>query len=261
MRAVLEDREWTTRRVDRSTVEGPPHRPAISCARSRGAWHCGDPGMQYDTTINDWHTCKTSGRINASNPCSEYMFLNDTACNLASLNLMKFRAARRLRLRRRAFRPAVDVTILAQEIIVDNASYPREKHRREQPPLPSARTGLRQPGRAADEPGAGLRQRRGSGLRGGRDRAHVRRGLPPERRDRRSRRAPSPAIPRTAIVHARRHARSTAAARRSTGSACPSRPLRGRRDRAGTRPRPRRETRLSATARSPCSRRPAPSPS
>ncbi len=62
------------------------------------AWHCGDPGVQYDTTINRWHTCPNSGRINACNPCSEYMFLDDTACNLASINLMKFRGERRQRL-------------------------------------------------------------------------------------------------------------------------------------------------------------------
>ncbi len=65
------------------------------------AWHCGDPGVQYDTTINRWHTCPNSGRINASNPCSEYMFLDDTACNLASINLMKFRQRGR-HVRRRA---------------------------------------------------------------------------------------------------------------------------------------------------------------
>src|SRR4029450_1783788 len=59
-------------------------------AISQAAWECGDPGMQFDTTINDWHTCANTDRINASNPCSEYMFLDDTACNLASLNLMKF---------------------------------------------------------------------------------------------------------------------------------------------------------------------------
>ncbi|MBZ5497551.1 MAG: vitamin B12-dependent ribonucleotide reductase [Acidobacteriia bacterium] len=87
---------------------------------------CGDPGMQFDTTINKWHTCKNSGRINASNPCSEYMFLDDSACNLASFNLMKFvdsngdfDAA--------SFRRAVDIVISAQEFIIDNASYPTDK--------------------------------------------------------------------------------------------------------------------------------------
>ena len=87
---------------------------------------CGDPGMQYDTTINRWHTCKNSGRINASNPCSEYMFLDDSACNLASFNLLKF-VDTEGSFDVEGFRRAVDVMISAQEIIVDNASYPTEK--------------------------------------------------------------------------------------------------------------------------------------
>ena len=87
------------------------------------AWQCGDPGVQYDTTINRWHTCPNSGRINASNPCSEYMFLDDTACNLASINLMKFRQERR-HVRRRAVRSGLPIYFIAQEILVDHASYP-----------------------------------------------------------------------------------------------------------------------------------------
>jgi len=86
----------------------------------------GDPGMQFDTTINDWHTCPASGRINASNPCSEYMHLDDSACNLASLNLMKFvNAAGDFDVA--AFRHAVDVLITAQDIVVDNSSYPTQE--------------------------------------------------------------------------------------------------------------------------------------
>ena len=89
------------------------------------AWQCADPGVQYDTTINQWHTCAGSGRINASNPCSEYMFLDDSACNLASLNLMKFRGEDgSFDIKR--FLHAVRVFIIAQEILVDNASYPTE---------------------------------------------------------------------------------------------------------------------------------------
>jgi ribonucleoside-diphosphate reductase alpha chain len=84
---------------------------------------CGDPGMQFDTTINEWHTCPNSDRINASNPCSEYMFLNDSACNLASINLMKFVDAGG-EFDVASFRAAVDTLIIAQEILVDNASYP-----------------------------------------------------------------------------------------------------------------------------------------
>jgi ribonucleoside-diphosphate reductase alpha chain len=93
---------------------------------AQAAWECADPGMQYDTTINDWHTAPESGRINASNPCSEYMHLDNSACNLASLNLMKF-------LRDdgvfdvAAFKHAVDIVFLAQEIVVGNSSYPTER--------------------------------------------------------------------------------------------------------------------------------------
>ena len=87
---------------------------------------CGDPGMQFDTTINRWHTSKTTARINASNPCSEYMFLDDSACNLASLNLMKF-VGPGGEFDVEAFRHACDTITLAQEIIVDNASYPTER--------------------------------------------------------------------------------------------------------------------------------------
>jgi ribonucleoside-diphosphate reductase alpha chain len=90
------------------------------------AWHCGDPGVQYDSTINRWHTCPNSGRINASNPCSEYMFLDDTACNLASINLMKFRKADgKFDVER--FKTACRVFFIAQEILVDHASYPTKR--------------------------------------------------------------------------------------------------------------------------------------
>ena len=90
------------------------------------AWRCADPGVQYDTTINEWHTCPNSGRINASNPCSEYMHVDDSACNLASLNLMKFRRPDGS-FDTEAFEHAVDVVILAQEIVVSPSSYPTEE--------------------------------------------------------------------------------------------------------------------------------------
>src|SRR4249919_1443273 len=86
-------------------------------------WICGDPGIQYDTTINEWHTSANTDRIYASNPCSEYMFLNDSACNLASLNLMKFRKEDK-EFDVEAFKHACRIVLTAQEIIVDNASYP-----------------------------------------------------------------------------------------------------------------------------------------
>src|SRR5207245_1605833 len=93
---------------------------------AQAAWECADPGMQYDTTINDWHTSPASGRINASNPCSEYMHLDNSACNLASLNLLKFLDADG-RYDMTGFKHAVEVVFTAQEIIVGNSSYPTEK--------------------------------------------------------------------------------------------------------------------------------------
>ena len=100
-------------------------------AIAEAAWECGDPGMQYDTTINDWHTSSNTARINASNPCSEYMFLDDSACNLASLNLRKFQpSADAASFDVEAFKRAVEITILGQEIIVDNAKLPDRRRSR-----------------------------------------------------------------------------------------------------------------------------------
>jgi ribonucleoside-diphosphate reductase alpha chain len=123
MRAAAEDKDWWTKNV----IDGQPAEKLrardLLFKISDSTWHCGDPGMQYDTTVNRWHTSKNTARINASNPCSEYMFLDDTACNLASLNLMKFvNSGGQFDVS--AFKHAVDVTITAQEILVDNASYP-----------------------------------------------------------------------------------------------------------------------------------------
>jgi ribonucleoside-diphosphate reductase alpha chain len=126
MRAVEENKDWWTKNVtDGQPVEKLSARDLLHKI-SDSAWHCGDPGMQYDTTVNRWHTCKNTARINASNPCSEYMFLDDTACNLASLNLMKYLGSNG-QFDVESFRHAVDVTITAQEILVDNASYPTPK--------------------------------------------------------------------------------------------------------------------------------------
>jgi len=126
MQAVEEDRDWWTRNVTDGTPAGKYPARELLHRMAESAWHCGDPGMQYDTTINRWNTCKTTGRINASNPCSEFMFLDDTACNLASLNLMKFLGPNG-QFDIEAFRHAVDITVTAQEILVDNAHYPTEK--------------------------------------------------------------------------------------------------------------------------------------
>jgi ribonucleoside-diphosphate reductase alpha chain len=123
MRAVVEDRDWQTRLVLGGQVcENFKARDVMKMI-AQAAWQCGDPGLQFDTTINDWHTCSNSARINASNPCSEYMFLDDTACNLASLNLMKFRREDG-EFDTEAFGAACRTVITAQEILVDNASYP-----------------------------------------------------------------------------------------------------------------------------------------
>jgi ribonucleoside-diphosphate reductase alpha chain len=123
MRAVVEDREWQTKYVlGGGTCETFKAREMMKMM-AEAAWQCGDPGMQFDTTINDWHTCANTARINASNPCSEYMFLDDTACNLASLNLMKFVRADG-EFDAEGFQAACRTLITAQEILVDNASYP-----------------------------------------------------------------------------------------------------------------------------------------
>jgi ribonucleoside-diphosphate reductase alpha chain len=123
MRAAEEDRDWWTRNVTDGQPAEKMRARDLLYKIADSTWHCGDPGMQYDTTINRWHTSKNTARINASNPCSEYMFLDDTACNLASLNLMKFLGSSG-QFNVTAFKHAVDVTITAQEILVDNASYP-----------------------------------------------------------------------------------------------------------------------------------------
>ena len=123
MRAVERDAEWQTHEVSDGQPAGTYKARDIFRKMADAAHLCGDPGIQYDTTINDWHTSAASDRIYASNPCSEYMFLNDTACNLASLNLMKFVQADG-EFDVDAFRFAAKVTITAQEILVDHASYP-----------------------------------------------------------------------------------------------------------------------------------------
>jgi len=126
MTAVEQDGDWWTR----SVVSGQPkdrYKARDLLRQIAEATHqCGDPGMQFDTTINRWHPCRNTARINASNPCSEYMFLDDSACNLSSLNLMKFLTPGG-QFDVEAFRRAVDTMILAQEIIVDHASYPTRR--------------------------------------------------------------------------------------------------------------------------------------
>ncbi|HUA10774.1 MAG TPA: vitamin B12-dependent ribonucleotide reductase [Solirubrobacteraceae bacterium] len=127
MRAVEEDGDWhLIARTTGEPIGGPLKARELMGEIAAAAWRCADPGVQYDTTINDWHTCPVSGRINASNPCSEYMHVDDSACNLASINLMRFRRGDGT-LDVAAFEHTVDIVLLAQEIIVGPSSYPTEE--------------------------------------------------------------------------------------------------------------------------------------
>ncbi|MBZ5721004.1 MAG: vitamin B12-dependent ribonucleotide reductase [Acidobacteriia bacterium] len=124
MYAVVRDTDFSTKSIRDGSVVTTYKAKDLLKNISEATWQCGDPGMQFDTTVNRWHTSKNTARINASNPCSEYMFLDDSACNLASLNLLKFAPNGTFDVE--AYRHAVDVVITAQEILVDNAGYPTE---------------------------------------------------------------------------------------------------------------------------------------
>ena len=137
MRAVLDDGEWHTRAVTTGEIVHTYKARDLMRQIAEATWVCGDPGMQFDTTVNDWHTCPETARINASNPCSEYMFLDDSACNLASINLMKF-VGEDGEFDAGSFAKACETFITAQEILVDNASYPTKaigRNSREYRPL------------------------------------------------------------------------------------------------------------------------------
>src|SRR6187402_2962879 len=137
MRAVLDDGEWSTHAVTTGEVMNTYKARDMMRQIADATWVCGDPGMQFDTTVNDWHTCPNTARINASNPCSEYMFLDDSACNLASINLMKF-VKDDGEFDVAGFKAACRTLITAQEIIVPNSSYPSkaiEKNSHEYRPL------------------------------------------------------------------------------------------------------------------------------
>jgi ribonucleoside-diphosphate reductase alpha chain len=123
MRAVVDDGLWQTRSVTSGEIMDTYRARDLMRLIAEGTWVCGDPGMQFDTTVNEWHTCPNTARINASNPCSEYMFLDDSACNLASINLMKF-VRENGEFDTDGFKAAVRTLITAQEILVDNSSYP-----------------------------------------------------------------------------------------------------------------------------------------
>ncbi len=126
MNAVKENGTWKTKAIRDGSEMDTIYAKNMFREIARAAYSCGDPGLQFDTTINSWHTCPNTARINASNPCSEYMFLDDSACNLASLNLMQFRTMEG-EFNVEAFKRAVDIVLLAQEIIVGFSSYPTKK--------------------------------------------------------------------------------------------------------------------------------------
>ena len=261
MRAVVEDRDWhDALRARRASRARPTSARDLMKQMAEAAWQCGDPGMQFDTTINDWHTCPNTARINASNPCSEYMFLDDTACNLASLNLMKFRSED----------GEFDVEAFKRRLPHDDhragdpgrqRQLPDAGDRPEQPRLPAAGPRLREPGRAADGPRPALRLRRRPRLRGGGHRADARRGLRAERargrghgplrRLREERRADAARDRQApaARAHDRLHAGAARAAAQSRARRC------------GTRPTRWACSTATATARSRCWRPPAPSAS
>ena len=176
MRAVIEDREWHTRYV----LSGEPcetfHARELMGMMAEAAWQCGDPGIQYDTTVNDWHTCPNTARINGSNPCSEYMFLDDTACNLASLNLMKF-VGEDGEFDVEDFRAACRTTITAQEILVDNSSYPTPAIDRNSHDFRPLGLGYANLGVLLMDRGLPYDSDAGRCVRGGGHGAHARRGL------------------------------------------------------------------------------------
>ena len=126
MQAYVDDRDWKLKAVTTGETIETVRARELMREIAEAAWQCADPGMQYDTTINEWHTCPASGRINGSNPCSEYMHLDNSACNLASLNLMKFLGEDGT-FDVPAFKKAVEVVFTAQEIVVGNSDYPTEK--------------------------------------------------------------------------------------------------------------------------------------
>jgi len=126
MKRALADEEWDLKGVRGGEIIERVKAKDLLRLIAEATWHCGDPGMQFDTTINDWHTCPNTGRINASNPCSEYMHLDNSACNLASINLMKFLDAEGNFLVEQ-FKYAVRIMTIAQDIVVDNSSYPTAK--------------------------------------------------------------------------------------------------------------------------------------
>ncbi len=173
MQAVVDDADWHLRAVTDGTILKTVRARDLMRQISQATWECADPGMQFDTTINHWHTAANTGRINGSNPCSEYMHLDNSACNLASLNLLTF-LARGHRVRRRGLQGRRRGHLHRPGDPGRQRRLPDRAHRRERPPLPPARPRLRQPRRPAHGPRPALRLRRGPGPGRGHHRAHDR---------------------------------------------------------------------------------------
>ena len=168
MHAVENDEDWhLIARTTGEPVGEPIHARELMREIAEAAWRCADPGVQYDTTINQWHTSPNSGRINASNPCSEYMHVDDSACNLASLNLMKFRRAGRLVRRRVASSTRSTSCCSRRRSSSAPSSYPTEEIGEQRARVPPARPRLREPRRVPDGQRLRLRLRRGSRRGGG----------------------------------------------------------------------------------------------
>ena len=228
MQAVVDDADWHLRAVTNGDVVKTVKARDLMRQISQAAWECADPGMQFDTTINHWHTAANTGRINGSNPCSEYMHLDNSACNLASINLLKFLdlsddegAGTTDTFDVEGFKHAVEVIFTGQEIIVGRGRLPHGVDRRHQPSLPPARHRLRQPRRAADGARPALRQRRGPRLR---RRHHLADDRPLLRHLRPHRRADGSLrrLRRERGAHAPRPAPAPGGGRRrSTRSSCP----------------------------------------
>jgi len=176
MNAALDGGNWNlTARTDGSAIKTIKASDLLDQIAEQ-TWQCGDPGMQFDSTINAWHTSKNTARINASNPCSEYLFIDDSACNLASLNLVKFLSADGSFDVER-FRAAVRIFIIAQDILIDHSgTQPRKSLRI--PRLPPAGPGLRQPRSATAPIGVAVRLRRRSRSRRSDHSPHGSSGLP-----------------------------------------------------------------------------------
>jgi ribonucleoside-diphosphate reductase alpha chain len=269
MQAALDGKEWWTRTVTTGKPLEKKDASKLLYKIAEGTWICGDPGMQYDGAIQKWHTCKGTEPIHSTNPCSEYVFINNTACNLASLNLMKFkREDGKFDVER--FKAAVRIFITAQEILVDNASYPDQGHRRKFPHFPHARPGLRQPRLALHELRPALRFRRRPRARRRHHRHHDRPRLRAKRGNRRNIGAfPGYRDARCAHVSkplAKDNVESmlgvincTATPWKKSIRARNSIISRTRRAIAGTARWNAAGSTATATRRSPCSRRPAPS--